>query len=113
MLFLFKSSPLNQRYTEPEKSLCTWFGKCCRQVEAEEVSNSRNKIHQTTYKEFFGLGRVELFPMIGMLFRLDTGAVFLFGSHLLVGPLLHSWIESWASTDRRYDLYLYPLPSSQ
>ena len=26
--------------------------ECCRQVEAEEVSNSRNKIHQTTYKPF-------------------------------------------------------------
>ena len=39
--------------TEPEKSLCTWLGECCRQVEAEEVSNSRNKIHQTMYKDFF------------------------------------------------------------
>ena len=25
---------------------------CCMQVEAEEVSNCRNKIHQTTYKPF-------------------------------------------------------------
>ena len=31
----------------------TWWGDCCRQVEAEEVSNSRKKIHQTTYKDFF------------------------------------------------------------
>ena len=39
-----------------------WLGECCRQVEAvsnsrqveaEEVSNSRNKIHQTTYKPLF------------------------------------------------------------
>ena len=31
------------------------FGECCRQVEAEEVSNSRNKIYQTMCKDFFGL----------------------------------------------------------
>ena len=31
----------------------TWLGECCRQVEAEEVSNSRNKIHQTTYQPLF------------------------------------------------------------
>ena len=29
------------------------LGECCRQVEADEVSNSRNKIHQTMYKQFF------------------------------------------------------------
>ena len=40
-------------YTEPKKSLYMWLGECCRQVEAEEVSNSRNKIHQTMYKDFF------------------------------------------------------------
>ena len=39
--------------TEPEKSLCTWLGESCRQVESEEVSNSMNKIHQTMYKDFF------------------------------------------------------------
>ena len=33
--------------TEPEIMVGTWLGECCRQVEAEEVSNSRNKIHQT------------------------------------------------------------------
>ena len=27
--------------------------ECCRQVEAEEVSNSRNKTHQTTYQPLF------------------------------------------------------------
>ena len=37
-----------KRHTEPEIMVGTWFGECCRQVEAEEVSNSRNKIHQTT-----------------------------------------------------------------
>ena len=37
-------------YTVSEKSLCTWLGECCRQVEAEEVSNGRNKIHQTMYR---------------------------------------------------------------
>ena len=41
------------RLTVPKKSLCTWLEECCRQVEAEEVSNNRNKIHQTTYKDFF------------------------------------------------------------
>ena len=30
-----------------------WLGECCRQVEAKEVSNSRNKIHQTTYQPLF------------------------------------------------------------
>ena len=39
---------------KPKKSLCTWLGECYRQVEAEEESNSRNQIHQTTYKDFFG-----------------------------------------------------------
>ena len=28
------------------------MGECCRQVKAEEVSNSGNEIHQTTYKDF-------------------------------------------------------------
>ena len=40
-------------HTEPEIMVGTWLGECCRQVETEEVSNSRNKIHQTTYKDFF------------------------------------------------------------
>ena len=31
----------------------TWLGERCRQGEAEEVNNSRNKIHQTMYKDFF------------------------------------------------------------
>ena len=39
--------------TELRKSLCTWLRECYRQVEAEVVSNSRNKLHQTTYKDFF------------------------------------------------------------
>ena len=30
-----------------QKSLCTLLGECCRQLEAEEVSNSRTKIHKT------------------------------------------------------------------
>ena len=29
--------------------LCTWLKKCCRQFEAKEVSNCRNKNHQTMY----------------------------------------------------------------
>ena len=40
-------------YTEPKKSLYMWLGECCRQVEAEEVSKSRNKIHPAMYKDFF------------------------------------------------------------
>ena len=44
-----------QRIQSPKKCLCTWLGECCRLFEAEEVSNSRNKIHQTTYKDFFRL----------------------------------------------------------
>ena len=31
----------------------TWLGECCRQVEAEEISNSRNKINQTMYQPLF------------------------------------------------------------
>ena len=34
-------------YTEGEITVGTWLGECCRQVEVEEVSNSRNKIHKT------------------------------------------------------------------
>ena len=30
-----------------------WLGECSREVETEEVSNSRNKICQTTYKDIF------------------------------------------------------------
>ena len=30
-----------------------WLRECCKQVEAEVISNSRNKLHQTTYKDFF------------------------------------------------------------
>ena len=39
--------------TDLRKSLCMWLRECRRQVEAEVVSNSRNKLHQTTYKDFF------------------------------------------------------------
>ena len=39
--------------TEGEIMVGTWLGECCRQVEAEEVSNSRNKIHQTMYRPLF------------------------------------------------------------
>ena len=40
-------------YTELRKFLCMWLRECCRQVEAEVISNSRNNIHHTTYKEIF------------------------------------------------------------
>ena len=37
-----------------ENDTYTWLRDCCRQVEAEQTSrNSRNKLHQTTYKEIF------------------------------------------------------------
>ena len=39
--------------TELRKFLCTQLRECCRQDEAEVKSNSRNKLHQTTYKEIF------------------------------------------------------------
>ena len=54
--FSFTGSCLNKIISptiEPEKSLSTWLGECCGQVEAEEGSNSRNKIHLTTNKDFF------------------------------------------------------------
>ena len=47
------NEPMSSYSTEPEIMVGTWLGECIRQVEAEEVSNSRNKIHQTTYKDFF------------------------------------------------------------
>ena len=37
--------------TELRKFLCTSLRECCRQVEAEVISNSWNKLHQTWYKE--------------------------------------------------------------
>ena len=56
------------RLTVPKKSLCTWLEECCRQVEAEEVSNNRNKIHQTTYKDFFRAlySRIALHGIFGL-----------------------------------------------
>ena len=35
------------------KSLCAWLRECLRQVQAEVISNSSNKLHQTMYKEIF------------------------------------------------------------
>ena len=31
--------------TGPRNNTCTWLQECCRQVEAEVVSNSRNQLH--------------------------------------------------------------------
>ena len=39
--------------TGPRNNTCAWLRECCRQVEAEVTSNSRNKLHQTTYKYYF------------------------------------------------------------
>ena len=36
--------------TELEIMVATRLGECCRPVEAEEISNSRNKTHQTMNK---------------------------------------------------------------
>ena len=49
LLLWIKSVPsvLQCTCTELRKFLCTWLGECCRQVEAEVVSNSRKKTHQT------------------------------------------------------------------
>ena len=37
--------------TENGSSLGAWFRECCWPLEAEVLSNSRNKIHRTTYKD--------------------------------------------------------------
>ena len=39
-----------------------WLRGCFRQVEAEVIINSRNKLHQTTYEDFFlsSVGRIFL-----------------------------------------------------
>ena len=39
--------------TGPGNNTCTWLRECCTKVEAEVVSNSRNQLHQTTYKYYF------------------------------------------------------------
>ena len=39
--------------TELIKFVCTLLREYCRQAEAEVISYSSNKLHQTTYKEFF------------------------------------------------------------
>ena len=39
--------------TELRKLLRTWLRECCRQVQTEVISNSRSKLHQTTYKQTF------------------------------------------------------------
>ena len=39
--------------TELRKSPCTRLREYFRQAEAEVISNSRNKLHQTTCKDFF------------------------------------------------------------
>ena len=36
--------------TEVRKFHGTWLRECCRQVEAEVISNSTSKLHQTTYR---------------------------------------------------------------
>ena len=39
--------------TGPGNITSTWLGECCKQVGAVVKCNSRNKLHQTTYKYFF------------------------------------------------------------
>ena len=43
---------LTTHCTEIGLSLGTWFRECCRQVEADVVSNSRNKLHETWVRNF-------------------------------------------------------------
>ena len=62
--FCFREMPLLQSqstilyrmswpiYTAISKSQCSRLRKCCRQVEAEVISNSWNKIHQTWCTNF-------------------------------------------------------------
>ena len=46
----------------------TWLGECCRIIEAEVVSNRRDKFHQTTCKLFAG---AQYHKMV-MLINYDT-----------------------------------------
>ena len=39
--------------TGPENDTCMWLREWCRQVEAEVISYSWKKLHQTTYKYYF------------------------------------------------------------
>ena len=48
-----RSLRYKRQNTRPGNNTCTWLRECCRQVEAEVVSNSKNQLHQTTYKYFF------------------------------------------------------------
>ena len=36
----------------PENITCKWLRECCRHVEAEVISNSSSKLHQTMYQDF-------------------------------------------------------------
>ena len=60
--------------TEVRKFLGTWLRECCRQVEAEVISNSRNKLHQTTYKEIF-FALYDKFPPLLMKCELGSQSV--------------------------------------
>ena len=54
--------------------IITWLRECCRQVEAEVVSNSRNQFHQTTYKYYFRAQyRDRLKSMKSLLSRTQAG----------------------------------------
>ena len=45
--YLLSSKEMSFGGTVPENNTCMWLQEFCGQVEAEVVSNSRNKIHQT------------------------------------------------------------------
>ena len=47
------SSTFSQPHTRTISQPSMWLQECCRQVEAEVVSNSRNKLCQTTNKYHF------------------------------------------------------------
>ena len=40
-------------FTGPGNNTCTLLRECCKQVEAERVSNSSIKLHQTMFKYYF------------------------------------------------------------
>ena len=44
----------NGKSTGPVNNTCKWLRECCRQVDAEVVSNSRNQLHQTIQVLFPG-----------------------------------------------------------
>ena len=70
---LYPSGAALAQYTELRKSLCTWLRQCFRQVEAGVISNSRNKIHQTTYNYYFRAQYSHSVHSAGQILSRSTG----------------------------------------